>query len=74
LFIARQLPDDLKRCIGKGVDLALFDPEFAAAAKAMGRTVAPQDGASAREYVSQLRRASESSQQTIRSLLEQAVR
>src|SRR5690606_26148311 len=22
LFIARQLPDDLKRCIGKGVDLA----------------------------------------------------
>ena len=74
LFIAKGLPDALRGCIGEGVDRALFDPEFAAAAKAMGRTVAPRDGASTREFVARLRRASESSQQTIRSLLEQAVR
>lgn len=74
LFIARQLPDTLRHCLGEGVDRALFDPEFEAAARALGRAIAPRNGVTTRDYVSRLRQVSERSQESIRSLLDQAVR
>src|SRR5690606_12450497 len=74
MFIDRSLPSDLKGCIGEGVDRALFNPAFAASARAMGREVAPAGGTATREFVARLRLASERNQDKLKALLAEAVR
>ena len=74
VFAASRLPLRTRECLGELVERALFSPEFAQNAAALGREVEPRDRRAAQALIGRMREGAEANRALLRRLLEAAAR